>query len=281
MFFKELSISHTSRRSTGWIGVATIVVVYGIIYTLNYWLPIKGMDYTSRIWNWSQIALTIAACLTLIVYRRSLTTRSVLLGLALAILSTFSHWLHDPSLSWGLQEGVAVWTCFLAGVILFKDRDVISVPVLEPPLRMIGRSIVLGIFFAIPLSIVNNLYFYLNTGPIQWQNVFYSALEALSPAIHEEIIFRFFVLAIVLHLLKGSASPRWTIAIAVFLAVVPHSLNHLPDLFLQNPIMGLVMLTATSLLFGLPMAILQIRKNLETAIAFHWFIDFARFLFGF
>lgn len=40
-------------------------------------------------------------------------------------------------------------------------------------------------------------------------------------------------------------------------------------------------LTATSLLFGLPMALLHIKRNLETAIAFHWFIDFARFLFGF
>jgi membrane protease YdiL (CAAX protease family) len=62
---------------------------------------------------------------------------------------------------------------------------------------------------------------------------------------------------------------------------VPHSLNHLPDLFLQNPWMGLFMLIATSLLFGLPMALLQLKRNLETAIAFHWFIDFMRFLFGF
>ena len=32
---------------------------------------------------------------------------------------------------------------------------------------------------------------------------------------------------------------------------------------------------------GLPMAVLQVKRNLETAIAFHWFIDFARFLFGY
>ena len=69
--------------------------------------------------------------------------------------------------------------------------------------------------------------------------------------------------------------------VALVLAVVPHSLNHLPDLFLENPMMGLAMLVATSLLFGLPMAVLQIKKNLEAAVAFHWLIDFARFLFGF
>ena len=45
--------------------------------------------------------------------------------------------------------------------------------------------------------------------------------------------------------------------------------------------MGFAMLAATSLLFGLPMAYLQVRKNLEAAVAFHWLIDFARFWFGF
>jgi hypothetical protein len=281
MSSKELSISNTTNRITGWMGVAAIVFLYAVLYIGNYWLPIRNMDYTSRIWNWSQVALTLGACLTLIVHRRTLTTRAVLLGLAFAILSTLSHWLHDPSLSWGLQEGMGVWVCFLAGQILFQKQKAISVRAFQPPPANIGKSVLFGILVAIPLTVINNLYFYLNAGTIHWQNMFYSAFEALSPAIHEEIIFRFFVLAIVLHLLGGSASPRWTVMIAVFLAVVPHSLNHLPDLFLENPMMGWVMLTATSLLFGLPMAILQIKRNLETAIAFHWFIDFARFLFGF
>lgn len=61
------------------------------------------------------------------------------------------------------------------------------------------------------------------------------------------------------------------------LAVVPHCLNHLPDRFLDQPVSGLVLLTATSHLFGLPMALLQLRRNLATVIAFHWFIDSIRF----
>lgn len=278
---RELALSGTTRRITGWIGITLIVVLYAALYGVNYWLPVGNMDYTSRIWNWSQVALTITAGLVLILQRQQVSTRSLLLGLALAILSTLSHWLHDPGLSWSLQEGFGVWVCFLAGTTLLKDRETISIPAFQPPLRSIGKSIAVGILFAIPLVVINNLYFYLNAGAIHWQNVFYSAFEALSPAIHEEIIFRFFILALCLNLLKFSTSTRWATVIAVFLAVVPHSLNHLPDLFLQNPVMGLMMLTLTSLLFGLPMAILQIKRNLETAIAFHWFIDFMRFLFGF
>ena len=281
MSSKGLSISNITSRNTGWMGVAAIGFLYTALYALNYWLPIGDWNYTSRIWNWSQIALTLGACLTLIVYRRSITTRAVLLGLALTVLSALAHWLHHPGSLQSVQNGVAVWVCFLAGGILFKHQQTISVQAFQPPLTNIGKSILLGTLFALPLTIINNLYFYMNAGMVRWQNVFASAFEALSPAIHEEIVFRFFILAFCLHLLKGNTSPRWATVIAMFFAVVPHSLNHLPDLFLENPMMGLFMLTATSLVFGLPMAILQIRKNLEAAIAFHWFIDFARFFFGF
>lgn len=68
------------------------------------------------------------------------------------------------------------------------------------------------------------------------------------------------------------------------LMVVPHSLLHLlhpADLFISNPAMAVAMLLATSLLFGHPMALLQIRRSFESAVSFHWFIDFARFFFGY
>lgn len=41
------------------------------------------------------------------------------------------------------------------------------------------------------------------------------------------------------------------------------------------------MLLAASLLFGLPPALLQIRRSFESAVAFHWLIDFVRFGFGY
>lgn len=278
---RELSVPGTTRRPTGWLKIAGIVFFYMALFVVNYWLPNGYSNTTSRLWNWTQTALTVGACFTLIVHRRSVTTRTVLLGFILATLSGLSHWMHNPSFLWSIQEGVAVWVCFVAGVILFKEGRTTVVSAFQPPLAKTGRSVVVGILFATPLTIVNNLYFYLSTGSIDWQNVFYSVWEALSPAIHEEIIFRFFVLAFSLYLLRDSMSSRRATAIALFLAVVPHSLNHLPDLFLENPAMGVLMLIATSLLFGLPMALLQVRKNLEAAIAFHWCIDFVRFWFGY
>lgn len=272
--------SNPAQGFAGWLGLAAIVLGYAALYAINYLLPADGRNYTTRIWDWSQTALMVAAICVTLWHWRAVRLRPALLGLSLAALSGLSHWQHDPSLAWSFYEGLAVWACFVAGVVLFEKQPV-SVAAFAPPLANFGKSIGLGILFALPLAAFNNLYFYLNAGSVQFQNGFASAFEALSPAIHEEIVFRFFVLALVFRLLPSSLSRRWAVTLAVFLAVVPHSLNHLPDLFLANPVMGVVMLVATSLLFGLPMAALQIRRNLETAIAFHWFIDFARFFFGF
>lgn len=276
------SLTHTSRfQSIGWIGIGAVALLYGALYAANYWLPLTTSNYTTRIWEWSQLAITLAACVTLVRKWHLVTPGSALLGLGLALLSALSHALHDPSVRGSLLEGGAVWLCFLGGVVLLRDGAVLSIPAFQPPAARLVRNIVLGIVVAIPLALINNLYFYATVGTLPMQDGWWSAFEALSPAIHEEIIFRFFVLAFCMELLRNSALPRLRLSAALFLAVVPHSLNHLPDVFLHDPVMGFVLLTATSLLFGLPMALLQIKRSLETAIAFHWFIDFTRFLLGF
>lgn len=278
---RGLSLPAHRKQVTGWVGIAAIVIAYLALYALNFLIPLGHTNYTTRIWDWSQLALTLAALIVVIGKRQYFEIGTILVGLVLALTSAFSHSLHNPSVWNSLSEGLAVWVCLLGGVALFKELKTQAVPAFQPPVTSVGRSILFGVAVAIPLAVVNNLYFYLNAGDIRFANVFYSAFEALSPAIHEEIVFRFFILAVSLSLLRDTDSPSLRLFTAVFLAVVPHSMNHLPDLFLQNPSMGVAMLAATSLLFGLPMAWLQIKRNLETAIAFHWLIDFVRFLFGF
>jgi predicted Abi (CAAX) family protease len=82
------------------------------------------------------------------------------------------------------------------------------------------------------------------------------AFFALSPAIHEEIVFRLFILSFCLYLLRYSRHPQSGIAISLVLAVVPHSLNHVPDLFLKQPLSALFLFGGTSIVFGLPMALI-------------------------
>ncbi len=264
-----------------WLSVSAIAAVYTALYALNYWLPLQGTNYTTRIWGWSQLSLTLAAAVVIVWYQSGLTRRTVLIGLALGLVSGLSHFLNDPSPWWNLWQGLGTWACFLGGVLLFEGQQDPRVAAFEGSPAQIGRSCLVGMALATPLAIVNNLYFYVTSGTIAFQNPLVSAWAALSPGIHEEVIFRFFVLALCLAFLRNAAARRAAVTVAVILAVVPHSLNHLADLFLEQPVSGVILLAATSLLFGLPMALLQLRRNLETAIAFHWFIDAIRFLSGY
>jgi hypothetical protein len=273
--------SATTKRSLGWIGVFLVALTYVFLYGMNLWLPLAWSNYTSRIWDWTQTTLTLVALAVVIMKRQNLSVGLLLLGLILGAISAFSHSLHDPDIWGSLKVGLGVLLCLSGGAAIFRNLRQQVVLTFQGSWVQIGHSLLIGTSLAIPLAAFNNFYFYMNSGSIQFTNWFYSAIEALSPGIHEEIIFRFFILALVYDLLKEMPPSRWITVAAVVLAVVPHSLNHLPDLFLQNPVMVLVLLVATSLLFGLPMAMLQIRRNLGSAIAFHWFIDFARFLFGF
>jgi hypothetical protein len=270
------------RRSvSGWISIAAFIGAYAVLYLLNFTLPLNAWSYSARIWDWSQWALALTALAVLVLKRARLKPRYLLFGLALAVLAALARSLNAPGLWRSVTTFASVSACYLAGVILFEGAPNPGVHSLRSSPASIARSLLLGVAIAIPLAVVNNLYFYMNAGGPDFQNFFLSAFEALGPGVYEEIVFRFFVLALCLSALKRSASPRLAMGVALTLAVVPHSLNHLPDLFLQNPLMGFIMLAATSLLFGLPMALLQIRRDLESAIAFHWFIDFARFWFGF
>jgi hypothetical protein len=44
--------------------------------------------------------------------------------------------------------------------------------------------------------------------------------------------------------------------------------------------MALAMVAVNGLLFGLPMALLAYKRDIETAIGFHWVIDAVRFALG-
>ena len=151
----------------------------------------------------------------------------------------------------------------------------------RPPLSDLARRLGVGILLALPLAALNNLNFYLQNGSPQFQNILVSAAEALSPGIHEEVVFRYFILAVCFTLLQRSPHRRLVVGASVARAVAPHSMLHLPDLFLENAGMAIGLLFATSLLFGLPMALMQLKRSFESAVIFHWFIDFVRFYFGF
>jgi hypothetical protein len=100
----------------------------------------------------------------------------------------------------------------------------------------------------------------------QW----WEPVRALQPGIAEEAWGRAFMIPFLLLVFKRSARARVALWTAVLVAVAWFAWLHVP----LNPVATVLL----GLLFVLPMAILWLRRDLESAIGFHLTSDLVRFL---
>lgn len=272
---KPVGECFAGRRFLISICIFLLLYVVGIILPLDYTPHYHNL--TSRVWNWTEIMILLMATYYIIrtrIFRWRQAAIALLLGLV-CLVSLF----RDPRTGDIIVSSICVMAAFYAACRLYESAN------LENPSLHIGiagsvRSFALGAVIAIPLAFLNVLYFSLSRQIIVG-NIFSSAVFALKPAIAEEVIFRFFLLAYAYYLLRGKAKVPCFNAYIYILLVIPHELLHYPDLFVESPGLAIVMCLLNMMLFGLPMAFLMKRKNLQMAIGMHWLIDFVRFAAGF
>jgi len=259
-----------------------------------------GGDY-GRVWTWEGYLAGVVALVVMVRYRARLRWDVILLGLGLGALVGAIN-------ASGLSRGGTVWlaaaiftTLALIGGVLLRQmvHDRRAHPgvrvslldgvwhehwrvILRRGARAAGRSLLLGALLGVPLAVVNALYFALSGAAGQgWQSVLPQAVAALRPAVYEEIVFRFFVINLVVAVVGDRLAPRTLLIGTLALGTLPHALFHGAGGLVANPVGYLGFSLLTALVFGLPMAYLQWRRDLETAMGFHWVIDFVRFWAGY
>jgi hypothetical protein len=275
------------NRYSGWAIFSLILIGYVILYIINIFLPLdfsfpfEYQNLTSRIWSWTELLLGVGAIMNLFINRAGFSTSGLIRGIILGIISGASHYGMNQSLTDGILTGLLVLVCYVSALTIFRTGH--GVPVIsfqESPVYIL-RLILFGIIISVPFACINLGYFYLNQGLLLSPGIIDAIFLACNPAISEEIIFRFFPVILTFALLRNESSDRRTLCAVIFIGVVPHSLNHLPELFVTNPIGAVIMCILTSLLFGLLMCLLQLYKGLPSACGFHWFVDMTRFLAGY
>ncbi len=181
------------------------------------------------------------------------------------------------SLVRGVGTAMAAW----GGLAIMRLGGPISVSAAHGTWRKSARSIALGLAVGAPLAILNLLALQISNGQgIRWQDPLAALVDALQPALVEEVIYRFAFLGL-LWLALRKRLPAQAPWLAGVLALLVHNFMHFDDLFVQNPLLALGMGLVMGLLWGLPPTLLALRRDLESAIAFHWAQDAARFLTGF
>ena len=144
-----------------------------------------------------------------------------------------------------------------------------------------SRGTLIGLAIGLPLAVFNVFALqFTQRQPIQWQHPPSALLDALQPGIMEEVIYRFALWGLLWLVLRNDLPTRAVWASGL-LATLTHGYAHFDDLFLQSPLTALGVGALIILLWGLPPMLLAHRQGLESAIAFHWIQDVARFVTGF
>ncbi len=180
-----------------------------------------------------------------------------------------------------LARGVCTFIAMLGGLAIMRQGGPVQVSLARGNIRKMFVNILIGLAIGLPLAILNVFALQLTQGQsITWQNPPAALSDALQPALVEEIVYRFAFLGLVWMVLQPSMpqSANWQ---AGLLALLVHNFMHFDDLWLQAPFTALGMGLVMALVWGLPPTILALRRDLESAVTFHWIQDVTRFLTGF
>jgi hypothetical protein len=180
-----------------------------------------------------------------------------------------------------LARGICTFIAMLGGLAIMRQGGAVQVSLAQGNIRKLFVNILIGLAIGLPLAILNVFALQFTQGQsIAWQNPLAALSDALQPALVKEIIYRFAFLGLVWTVLQHSMpqSANWQ---AGMLALFVHNFMHFDDLWFEAPLVALGMGLVMALVWGLPPTILALRRDLESAVAFHWIQDVARFLTGF
>jgi hypothetical protein len=207
----------------------------------------------------------------ILVWRRDLNQRLLFAGAGVGLVCGLGILLlGNGDLSWAVFSGLCLPPSFISGILLLKRTGLARCRWMEGDLVPGLRSFLWGCALALPgalLNLLGNLQ-----GGDSWVRHAWQPLFALIPALGEETWARLFLTTLCYAVLRPVSSyhPRWAVGVAVLIGALVHGFGHTGiDLF------GLII---GSLLYGLPSALLFIKKDFEHAVGYHFLIDFVRFI---
>ena len=260
------------KSITAYWKITICLIVFFISYAVNFILPFEKTlfnfrDITERMWLWCETLISGLAIFYIFKIKK-FSPKDLIVSIILGIMS---------STYYSYISGICTTICYYSACQIFRKYSQQD-KYFDLGAKNTLKSLLWGIVYAVPFAIANNLGMFF--GNVRVTNIVAAFLYALSPGISEEVIFHFFLIALVNIIFRGNIPKnKFGILLTYILTIVPHSLIHLPLNFIQNPIGALLQFAITSVVFSIPMVWLVRNKNLQTAIAFHWFVDFIRILF--
>ena len=68
---------------SGWVGVGLMALGFVGLYLVNYIVPLTNTNYATRIWDWTELALTAMALIVIAFQWRAIRVRTLWVGATL------------------------------------------------------------------------------------------------------------------------------------------------------------------------------------------------------
>ena len=233
----------------------TVKLTRLFIFFISGWF-IANILKTTFIWF---ITINLIA-IYLIIKNKSATSKDFILGIIFGVLCMPS----SPIM------GIFTIIPFVASIGIFK-KSKNTVHIFSNDKKIILLSVILTLLIGIILGAIN-VFFAIDSIPINPDFKIQYVFNALRAGIFEEIFFRLFFFAMCVYITNDSKFSKTQNLLCYLIMILPHTLIHF-NLSTFN-LTSVIML---SLLFGLPFALMLRKLNLISAIGAHSIVDIIRF----
>ena len=241
-----------------------IVLWLCFLVLLVFRLVIKGNNAP----YWLVLAL-IASGLSiyLLIKNKMPSKKYVIISVIFAILSMVAYLGYQQNpfiLIYGLRAGIpTLLASFAVFSVMEKNGDykLLSHETRISPLI----SVLIAIASGAILSVINTL---ISGQEIKFQFSLLKLLICFNPAIYEEMACRAIFMAFCVYCTRDTDKNIFDIITMYFMMIVPHTVIHG---------YGLIPTLMLCVLFGLPFALLQRKRDITTAMISHGIVDAVRF----
>ena len=246
-----------------------IVLWICFILLLACRLVLKGGNFP----YWSVLAaITSGLSIFLIAKNKLPSKKYVIISIVFAILSTLAYLGYQQNpfiLIYGLRAGIPTLLSSFAVFSVMEKKGgykILSHETRWSPLVSILIAVATGII----LSLVNTL---ISGQKINFEFSLLKLLVCLNPAIYEEMACRAIFMAFCVYFTSNENSQEKSMNVfdlitMYFMMIVPHTVIHG---------YGLIPTLILCVLFGLPFALLQRKRDIASAMISHGIVDAVRF----
>ena len=225
-------------------------------------------------------ALPVLALILLALWRPRLSRQeagyALLLALVAGIAGLGAGWVTISPLIWGGLQVALVLLGLLTGWAVLRHTGLLQAGIGHS--LLIGEGLVLalrafaqGVLIATPWAL--GLVVLGAANEESWVQSWWQPFVALQPGIAEEAWGRVLLVPLLFVVLRSTARSRTALTTAVVVLAYWFAYLHTPGGFEAIPSTLMI-----GTLFALPTSYLWLRRGLETAIGFHFWLDFIKFL---